>query len=103
MAITMAMTTKVGNLTMTKETLIRILQDIRADICNNNLEYKMGNDVEKVHDAYIVIVPVCGCKVNKIEKTKLVVVKYWNTNNELCSLNASYMTVYRQMPEVLYT
>lgn len=98
----MTMTTKEATLTMPKETLIRILQDIRVNMCHNNLEYKMGNDVEKIHNAYIRTVSVSGCKINKIEKTKLVVVKYWNTNNELCSLSAPYMTVYRQMPEVLY-
>ena len=87
--------------TITCETLTRVLQDLRAHMKKTS-SYKLGQDIQSIQNAYVQIVSVAGEKENTIQKTKLVVVKYINNQNELCSLHVPFKNVYKHMPEILH-
>ena len=82
------------------ETLRRVLQDLRVHMKNNS-SYKLGQDVQSIQSANLQIVSVAGEKPNIIQKTKLVVVKYINDQNELCNLHVPFKNVYKYMPEMI--
>lgn len=87
--------------TITCETLTRVLQDLRTHMKKTS-SYKLGQDIQSIQNAYVQIVSVAGEKENIIQKTKLVVVKYINNQNELCSLHVPFKNVYKHMPEILH-
>lgn len=87
--------------TITCETLTRVLQDLRTHMKKTS-PYKLGQDIQSIQNAYVQIVSVAGERENTIQKTKLVVVKYINNQNELCSLNVPFTNVYKHMPEILH-
>lgn len=82
------------------ETLHRLLQDLRVHMKNSS-SYKLGQDVQSIQSAKLQIVSVAGEKPNIIQKTKLVVVKYINDQNELCNLHVPFKNVYKHIPEII--
>jgi inorganic pyrophosphatase len=88
------------NVTLTKEQLIPMIQDIRKNMENNNF-YKKGEDVKHIENAYFKVISICGEKYKTIQKTKILVVKYMNNDDELCSLNLSVLRVLKHNRELL--
>ena len=87
--------------TLPRETLCLVLQDLRQFIQKDS-PYKIGQDVHTIESAYINVVNVAGEKINKVQKTKLIVVKYRDQQQELYSLNIPFKNLYKHMPEILH-
>lgn len=89
---------------ITKEELISILQDIRrnmSDIGIPNKHYKLGKDVQQIENAYFNTIRVSGETCNRIDQSRMLIVKYKNTNNEICSCNISILQVWKHAPKLI--
>jgi hypothetical protein len=85
--------------TVTKEELMPILQEIRKD-CSNDSPYKNGQDVQSIKCAYLNTIKVSGEKLNKIDLTRMLVVKYYDTSGELNLLHLKIPIVYKHIPNI---
>ena len=93
-------------ISITKYQLAQILKDIRENTGRGkNLDqmdkYKRGEDVSSIKDIYLKTIPVSGAKVKTIEKTCLVVIKYYTENQELCSASIAFKRVHKHAPQII--
>lgn len=88
-------------LTLTKPQLLAIVKEIRSKH-SNNIDYINGNDICNIKEIYNKIISVSGEKINRIDKTRILVVQYYNTENEVCSLNLSYVILRKHVPNIIY-
>lgn len=85
--------------TITKEELLPILQEVRKH-CSNNSPYKNGQDIESIKCAYLKTINVSGEKTKKIDQTRILVIKYYDICNEMNSLNLTIPIVYKHLPSI---
>ena len=88
-------------LNLTKAQLLAIVKEIRSKH-SNNIDYINGNDICNIKEIYNKIISVSGEKMNRIDKTRILVIQYTNKENELCSLNLSYVIVRKHVPNIIY-
>lgn len=84
---------------ITKEQLKLMLRELRSS-CSNDSLYKKGEDIEKIQDSYLSTIKVSGERINRVDKTRMLVVKYLNDKNEIFTVNLNILLVYKHVPEI---
>lgn len=91
-------------ITITKQALRLILEEMRNKNTNHkNTEescYRKGDDVQTIDDVYMKTIKVSGEKLNKVDQSRMLVVKYRNTNNETIALNLTIQLVKNHIPHI---
>lgn len=86
---------------ITKSQLCQIVKSMREKH-STNISYITGEDISSIEHVHCKVISVSGEKLNKIDKTVMVIVKYYNDNSELCSLSLPIKNVYKYVPEIIY-
>lgn len=64
--------------------------------------YQNGETIQSIKRVYFNTIKVSGETLRRIDQSRMVVVKFYNKQNELCSLNIPIQTIYKHMPEIIY-
>ena len=88
-------------ITITKQELKSILKEMRNKNTNRKGScYREGNDVQAIDDVYMKTIKVSGEKLNKVNQSRMLVVKYRNTNDEQIALYLTIQLVKKHIPYI---
>jgi hypothetical protein len=91
-------------ITITKQELKSILEEMRNKNTNRKKTegscYREGNDVQSIDDVYMKTIKVSGEKLNNVDQSRMLVVKYSNTNDEQITLNLTIQLVKKHIPRI---
>jgi hypothetical protein len=88
-------------MTITKQELKSILKEMRTKNTNRKGScYREGHDVQTIGDVYMKTIKVSGEKLNKVNQSRMLVVKYINTNDEQIALYLTIQLVKKHIPYI---